>query len=94
MSLVLTAFLLSFLACSATALGSSIVFFLKKPAARFLALTQGLSAGVMIAISFIELLHKSIICIGFSNANLAFFAGIILIFLIDAAIPYLTKILL
>ena len=51
-------------------------------------LTLGFSGGVMILVSFVELLPGGIKAIGFAPANLAFFGGMIAMFLIDALIPH------
>ena len=80
--------LLSLLAGLATTIGSLIVFLIKKPSFRILSLGLGFSAGVMIFISFAELLTTSIKQIGIVSANIAFFIGIIMVFLIDVIIPH------
>lgn len=82
------ALLLSFLAGISTTIGSTIAFFIKRPTYRFLSFTLGFSAGAMINVSFVELLKHSIDNIGLLDANLAFFAGILLFFAIDALIPH------
>jgi ZIP family zinc transporter len=51
-------------------------------------LTLGFSGGVMVLVSFVELLAGGIETIGFAAANLAFFGGMVLMFLIDALIPH------
>ena len=53
------ALLLSLMAGCATGIGSAIAFFAKKTNAKFLSFSLGLSAGVMIYISFMELLFSS-----------------------------------
>lgn len=88
MNIVLTALLLSFLAGISTTIGGAIAFFIKKPTYKILSLTLGFSAGVMISVSFVELLKNSIDDIGFIYANIAFFVGILIIFLIDFLIPH------
>ncbi len=50
--------------------------------------TLWFSAGVMVMVSFIELLPGSIESIGFAYAHFGFFIGIIVIFLIDFSIPH------
>lgn len=82
------ALLLSFLAGISTTIGAVIAFFIKKPTHGILGLTLGFSAGVMINVSFVELLTKSMDGIGFLHANLAFFVGIVIIFAIDILIPH------
>jgi len=51
-------------------------------------LTLGFSGGVMILVSFVELLQGGIEAIGFGPAHLAFFGGMVIMFLIDALIPH------
>lgn len=56
---VLIVFLLPLLAGLSTGVGSGIPFFAKKSKVRFLSLGLDFSAGVMIYISFVEILRKS-----------------------------------
>ena len=95
MSNVVAAILLTAIAGLSTGVGGLFTFFSKKLNTKFLSLTLGLSAGVMIYISFVELLAKS--GAGLSgnfepkvaailNATI-FFAGIMLVALIDRFIP-------
>jgi ZIP family zinc transporter len=51
-------------------------------------LTLGFSGGVMILVSFVELLPGGIDALGFALANLAFFGGMMAMFLVDALIPH------
>lgn len=53
------ALLLSFLAGLSTGVGAILAFFIKKPKKKYLALAMGFSAGVMIFVSFDELLPYS-----------------------------------
>jgi len=48
----------------------------------------GMSAGVMIYLSFVELLSHSIKNVGFVNANIYFFVGVIIMALIDYFLPH------
>jgi ZIP family zinc transporter len=84
-----TALLFSTLAGLSTILGSVVTVFLFKPGPRFMSLTMGFSAGVMILISFGELLQESVAQAGFVPAYLAFFAGMGMMFLIDVLIPHI-----
>ena len=88
MSVVLLALLLSFLAGISTTIGAVVAFFIKKPTHKILGLTLGFSAGVMLNVSFVELLTKSMNEIGFLHANFAFFVGMVIIFAIDVLIPH------
>jgi ZIP family zinc transporter len=82
------ALLLSTLAGLSTTLGSLIGLILRKPGPRFMAYTLGLSGGVMVLVSFVELLPEGIEAVGFAPALIAFFAGFLLMFLVDILIPH------
>ncbi len=89
------AFLLTLFAGLSTGIGGLIVLLSKKTNTRFLAGALGFSAGVMIYVSFVEILPKGQSALveargtsaGSWLAAGAFFAGIIFIGLIDFAIP-------
>jgi ZIP family zinc transporter len=89
------AFGLTLFAGLSTGIGSALAFFTKSTSTRFLSLSLGFSAGVMIYVSFVEILAKAkealIPEFGLSLASwytvLAFFAGILIIALIDRLIP-------
>ena len=82
------ALLLSALAGLSTTLGSLLAIFVRKPSPRFMALTMGFSGGVMILLSFVELLQEGIELIGFVPAHVAFFGGMAVMFLVDALVPH------
>lgn len=88
MDTILFGILLALFAGIATALGSAIVFFIKELKNSYLAFSLAFSTGVMITVSFIELLPMGIDIIGFGKALVLFFAGTIVIFLIDYFIPH------
>jgi ZIP family zinc transporter len=50
--------------------------------------TLGFSGGVMILVSFVELLQEGIDAVGFMPAHLAFFGGMLIMFVIDVRIPH------
>ena len=54
------ALLLPTLAGLCTVLGGLLVILVRKPGPRFVALFPGFSAGVMLLISFAELLHEAV----------------------------------
>ena len=83
------ALLLPTLAGLSTVLGSLLTVFLCKPGPRFMSFMMGFSAGVMILISFSELLQEGIEETGFALAYLAFFGGMAVMFLIDVLIPHI-----
>ncbi len=93
---LLTAFLLTLLAGLGTVVGSCIAFLAKQTDHRFLSVTTGFSAGVMLYVSFVEIFPKGEAALagaGYSDVMAAwinaasFFAGILIIGLIDNMIP-------
>ena len=84
------AFLLTLLAGLSTGVGSLIAFFIKKSDMKqsYLCVALGFSAGVMIYISFTELLAGAVADVGFVYANIAFFSGIVLFAAVDFLIPH------
>ncbi|UCC59189.1 MAG: zinc transporter ZupT [Candidatus Bathyarchaeum sp.] len=85
---ILIAFLFSLLAGMSTGLGSLVAFFIKDFKHRYLSFLMGFSAGVLIQISFMELLFSAVTEAGFLNANIAFFLGIATIAAIEFLIPH------
>lgn len=79
----------------ATGIGSAIAFFAKRTNKRLLSFSLGLSGGVMIYVSFVELFRQSEIALssqwgphmGPSLTVVSFFAGILLIGIIDRLVP-------
>ncbi len=55
---------------------------------RGLSFVLGFSAGVMMAVSFLELLFSSIQALGFGKANLLFFSGMAIMLLLDKVVPH------
>lgn len=95
MNQILTAFALTVLAGLATGIGSFLAFFAKPSNARFLSVSLGFSAGVMIYVSMIEIFRKALVTLtaelgtkpGYWLTVISFFGGIFLIALIDKLIP-------
>lgn len=91
----LFAFLLVFLAGLSTVVGGLLTINNKKDSKTFLSFALGLSAGVMIYVSFVEILPKSIEYLsaslgedsGYNIAILGFFIGLFLIMIVDYLIP-------
>ncbi len=83
----LSALLLTVMAGLSTGIGSAIAYFIRKPKTVYLSFALGLSAGVMIYISFIEMLPDAMEEIGEPYGILAFFIGIAFIGLIDFFVP-------
>lgn len=92
---VLIAFGLTLFAGLATGVGSALAFFAKRTNTRFLSGALGFSAGVMIYVSLIEIFVKARNALsiavgetrGYWYTTLAFFAGMLLIALIDKLVP-------
>ncbi len=80
--------ILATLAGLSTLMGAAVALFLRAPGSRVMAFTLGLSGGVMLYVSFVELLGSSVVAIGFLPANLTFFLGMGVMFLIDVLIPH------
>lgn len=80
--------ILSTLAGLSTTVGSLAAIFFRRPGPRFMALTMGFSAGVMLLLSFMELLSHGIEAVGFGAAYGLFFVGMVATFLLDVAIPH------
>jgi ZIP family zinc transporter len=81
-------FSLALLAGLSTGIGSIIAFFMKEFKIKYLSYLLGFSAGVMITVSFVELLATAIASVGFLLANMAFFVGILIMFVIDQLVPH------
>ena len=82
------AILLTVFAGLSTGIGSAIAFFIRQPKYTYLSFLLGISAGVMVYISFTELLGSAIANIGFLKANIAFFIGIAVFAVVDILIPH------
>ena len=80
--------LLTFLAGISTGFGSLLSLCIREYKKHYLQFSLGLSAGVMVYVSFAELLASAIAAIGFLGANLAFFSGVLLIMVLDFLIPH------
>jgi len=95
MNNILFAFGLTILAGLSTGIGSSLAFFTKKTNTKFLSVSLGFSAGVMIYVSMIEIFYKAkdslTAELGLKKGSwvtvIAFFAGMLLIALIDNLVP-------
>ncbi|HRS42878.1 MAG TPA: zinc transporter ZupT [Candidatus Diapherotrites archaeon] len=88
MKTILTGIFLSTLAGLSTAIGGMLIFLIKNPKKSYLAFSLAFATGVMITVSFIELLPEGIRAIGYTNALFAFFIGSAVAFLIDYFTPH------
>jgi ZIP family zinc transporter len=95
MNNVLLAFGLTLLAGLSTGIGSAIAFFAKKTNTKFLSVSLGFSAGVMIYVSMVELFAQAKtsltnelgLKLGSWVTVIAFFGGMLFIAIIDKVIP-------
>jgi zinc transporter, ZIP family len=92
---LLLAFGLTLFAGLATGIGSILAFFTSRTNTKFLSVTLGFSAGVMIYVSMVEIFVKAKVALVGSMGNVAgnwmtvggFFGGMLLIAMIDKFIP-------
>ncbi|MUK89199.1 zinc transporter ZupT [Ornithinibacillus sp. L9] len=92
---IILAFLFTLFAGLATGIGSLLAFFAKTTNTRFLSFSLGFSAGVMIYVSMVEIFFKAqdslVSELGEPGGNwltvISFFAGMLLIALIDRFVP-------
>jgi ZIP family zinc transporter len=82
------AILLTSLAGLSTGVGS-LLGIVTRPGPRFMSASLGFAAGIMILISFVELLPDAIETLGFLQAHLAFFAGMFFAFILDVSVPHI-----
>jgi len=96
------AFLLTIFAGLSTGIGSSIAFFVKnRNSTKFLTLSMGFAAGVMIYVSFMEIFPHALNALDNISSEdgkgghsyryigiIAFFAGMLLVALIDKIVPH------
>ena len=85
---VLKALLLTSIAGLSTTIGSLLGLVFKRENPRFMSFVLGFTAGVMVGVSFFELLPSGFKEVGFVKASIAFLAGFIFIFIIDYFIPH------
>ena len=86
---VLAALALTLFAGLATGIGSLAAYFIPKPDLRYLSLSLGFAAGVMIYVGFVDLFCSSKNVLGFAYANIFFLIGLILIYFLDRAVPHI-----
>ncbi|NLW56069.1 MAG: zinc transporter ZupT [Firmicutes bacterium] len=92
---VLFAFGLTMIAGLSTGIGSILAFYTKRTNKKFLSVTLGFSAGVMLYVSMIDIFTKARLDLekalgsptGYLVTTVAFFAGVFLIALIDKLVP-------
>ncbi len=88
MSVILNIFLLSLVASLGTGLGGFLAV-LRTPGKRSFGFLMGLTGGVMISLSFLELVNKAWALRGFWTATIGFGAGAFFMFAIDVLVPHI-----
>jgi ZIP family zinc transporter len=86
---ILAALALTLFAGLATGIGSLVAYFIPRPDMRALSLSLGFAAGVMIYVGFVDLFCSAKLVIGFGYANIFFLLGLLIIYLLDQAIPHI-----
>jgi ZIP family zinc transporter len=85
---IVNAILLSLLAGLATGLGGLIVL-VKRPSRSMMNFLMGLAAGVMIILSFLELMGEALNLAGLVLSAVGFLSGSISLFILDSLLPHL-----
>jgi ZIP family zinc transporter len=85
---ILKALLLTCAAGLSTTIGSLLGLVFKKENPGFMSFVMGFTAGIMVGISFFELLPSGFETIGFLKASISFIAGFVFIFIIDYFVPH------
>ena len=92
---IFLAFGLTIMAGLSTGIGSAIAFFSKKTNKQFISFALGFSAGVMIYVSFVEIIVKARDSLSIPHGEinaawltaLSFFGGVLFIMIIDFLVP-------
>ncbi len=87
-NMILTAALLSLIAGMGTGLGGLIAI-IRRPGRRSFGFLMGITAGVMISLSFLGLGNEAWKLQGYLTATIGFGAGAILMFLLDVFLPHI-----
>jgi ZIP family zinc transporter len=87
MNQVATAFLLSLMAGMGTGLGGLLAV-IRRPGPRLYGFLMGLTSGVMITLSFLELVSEAWQMQGYLTATVGFGLGAIFMLILDATIPH------
>ena len=88
MSDILNALIVSLLAGLATGLGGLIVL-VRRPSKKMMSFLMGLAAGVMIILSFLELMQEAVNLSGLALAAIGFLLGALSLFILDSLLPHL-----
>ncbi len=86
---VLTPFLMSLIAGSASGIGGLVVYLFGEMDDRLMGFLMGFAGGVMLIVSFLELFVKSMTLVSNVEATIAFTVGAILMMAIDLTVPHM-----
>ncbi len=81
-------FCLTLFAGLSTSIGAIAVFVMKKPSVRFIGLSMGFSAGVMIGVSIFEMLPDALEKLGILVGGISFLLGMVSVDLLDFIVPH------
>lgn len=91
---IVTAFLFTLFAGLSTGIGGALIFFTKRTNTKYLTFSLGLSAGVMLYISFVEMFQEARHALAVYGetwgeiwVTVSFFSGILLVGIIDKLVP-------
>lgn len=85
---ILLPLLLTLLAGLATGIGGFVVVLFKRVNPSLLRLMMGFSVGVMLYVALVELLQEGFDALGIVGGNLAFFAGMAVMAIVDYLVPH------
>lgn len=80
--------LYSFLAGGSTVFGAFLFFIIGAPGKRLMALLLGFAGGIMLAVSFFELMPESLQLGSMTSTVIGFIAGCALLYLLDVFLPH------
>ena len=86
---ILTPFLMSLIAGSASGIGGLVVYLFGEMEDRVMGFLMGFAGGVMLIVSFLELFVKSMTLVSNVEATIAFTVGAILMMAIDLTVPHM-----
>ena len=92
MSIILIGTLASFIAGSATILGSAVVFFVKNISEKFLDVLMGFAAGVMLSVTFLGLIFPAIKIGGIWKTSIGILVGALFLIIMEKAIPHVHRV--
>jgi len=78
---------LATLAGLSTTIGALGIYFIRQES-KFISISLGFSAGVMLGVSILELLPSAILEVGLFKAGLAFILGLIVVSILDIMVPH------